>query len=119
MSSRSKSTKKKEKKKYITKTIKVNSPYVADGVIKRKLFNPAYVNDILGRELRVKFKGSEDYAPPFVKPLVSPYEAVSCSPKRNPFPNIKSKYMADVTNSLAARVGSQQNNYVVGKFESV
>jgi hypothetical protein len=117
MQPRSKSTKKKGKSKtrFITKTIKVNTPYVTDGYIQKKYLNPAYLKETaaLADPRREKAWTGEDLSVPFLKPLLSPYEAaVSCSPKRNMFPHVKSKYMADVHSQLSRHVSSQ-GSYVV------
>lgn len=119
MNSRSKSTKRKVKgkAKFITRTIKVNTPYVTDGYIKKKYLNAAYLKEnILLAEPRLeKVWTAEEVNLPFVKPMVSPYEAVSCSPKRNKFPHVKSKYMADVQAQLGgSKFFSPPNTYVVG-----
>jgi hypothetical protein len=116
-SKRSRSQKKREKsnsnKKYLTKTIKLETPYLADGIITKKYLNAQYLKQVAAVfEAKRVAKLSEDYQPVYKKPTSSPYEAaLSTSPRRNPYPNVKSKYLAEPPSLLASKTA--QTVYVV------
>lgn len=125
MSSRSKSrsvnkrAKSTSKNKFVTKKIKVNTPYLADGVITKKYLNLEYLKDQDAKREKEKEannkKYRDDYQPHFLRPERSPYElAVSQSPKRkNKYENVKSKYMVDpVMSTTTLKTLGPANNYV-------
>ena len=118
MKKRSKSQKKRtnsnSQPKYLMRTIMLQTPYLADGFIKKKYLNPGYLKEIQVNmeNKRTAQRGAEEpYQPGVLKPIPSPYAtSASTSQKRKLYPNVKSKYMEDTTSMISF---SKPNNYVV------
>jgi hypothetical protein len=120
--SKSRSVNKKDssssKNKFVTRKIKVNTPYLAEGVITKKYLNLEYLKEQDAKREKEQInqrKSRDDYQPHFIRPEKSPYElALSQSPKRkNKYEKVKSKYLVDpIMSATSSKSMLSSSSYV-------